>query len=320
MRRRNFIAGLGSVVAARPVLSRAQQGERVRRVGVLALATEADSLFLQNLIYEELQKLGWIEGRNLRLDYRFGAELDRIRAAAADLVRRAADVIFTPSEVTFGAVQQETTTIPLVFLLGDAAELVKNIARPEGNATGFAAASSSLGGKWLELLKEAVPNVARVTFLVPRALSPTTLSSFEAVARALRVQLVTIPASDAADIAYMRAAIESFAAEPNGGLILGRGLPLELQREFIRLAEQYRLPSISGPRSDRALMSYFSDILDLLRQSVTYVDRILRGAKVSDLPVQYATKFRLVVNLKTAKAIGVEISPKLLALADEVIQ
>jgi putative ABC transport system substrate-binding protein len=320
MRRRNFIAGLGSVVAARPVLSRAQQGERVRRVGVLALATEADSLFLQNLIYEELQKLGWIEGRNLRLDYRFGAELDRIRAAAADLVRRAADVIFTPSEVTFGAVQQETTTIPLVFLLGDAAELVKNIARPEGNATGFAAASSSLGGKWLELLKEAVPNVARVTFLVPRALSPTTLSSFEAAARALRVQLVTIPASDAADIADMRAAIESFAAEPNGGLILGRGLPLELQREFIRLAEQYRLPSISGPRSDRALMSYFSDILDLLRQSVTYVDRILRGAKVSDLPVQYATKFRLVVNLKTAKAIGVEISPKLLALADEVIQ
>jgi putative ABC transport system substrate-binding protein len=320
MRRRNFIAGLGSVVAARPVLSPAQQGERVRRAGVLALATEADSLFLQNLIYEELQKLGWIEGRNLRLDYRFGAELDRIRAAAADLVRQAPDVIFTPSEVTFGAVQQETPTIPLVFLLGDAAEVVKNIARPEGNATGFAAASSSLGGKWLELLKEAAPNVTRVTFLVPRGLSPTTLSSFEAAARAFRVQVVTIPASDTADIADIRAAIESFAAEPNGGLILGRGLPLELQREFIRLAEQYRLPSISGPRSDRALMSYFSDILDLLRQSVTYVDRILRGAKVSDLPVQYATKFRLVVNLKTAKAIGVEISPKLLALADEVIR
>ena len=317
MRRREFIAGLGSA-AGWPLAARAQQDGRVRRVGVLIVG--GPSSVLQKLINEELQKLGWIEGRNLRLDYRFGAELDRIRAAAADLVRQAPDVIFTPSEVTFGAVQQETPTIPLVFLLGDAAEAVKNIARPEGNATGFAAASSSLGGKWLELLKEAAPNVTRVTFLVPRGLSPTTLSSFEAAARAFRVQVVTIPASDTADIADIRAAIESFAAEPNGGLILGRGLPLELQREFPRLAEQYRLPSIAGPRSDRTLMSYSSDTGDLARQSITYVDRILRGAKVSDLPVQYPTRFRLIVNLKVAKTIGVEIPPTLRALADEVIE
>ena len=134
MLRRDFIAGLGSVVAARPVLSRAQQGERVRRVGVLALASEESALFLQNLIYEELQKLGWIEGHNLRLDYRFGAEPDRIRSGAADLVRLGPDVTFTPSGVTFAAVQQETRTIPIVFGAGDATELrrVKNIARPRG--------------------------------------------------------------------------------------------------------------------------------------------------------------------------------------------
>jgi putative ABC transport system substrate-binding protein len=258
--------------------ARAQQPALpVRRVGVLMRVD------LQKLIYEELQKLGWIEGRNLRLDYRFEAELDRMRAAAADLVRLAPDVIFTPSAVTFYAVQQETRTIPIVFLLGDAAGRVKNIARPEGNATGIAAAFNSLGGKWLELLKEAAPNVTRVTFLVPRGESfAQTVPSAEAAARALRVQLFTIPVNDVADI---RAAIESFAAEPNGGLILGRGLPLELQREFIRLAEQYRLPSISGTFSDRALgtdralMSYSSDTLDLLRQSIAYVDRILRGAK-----------------------------------------
>jgi putative ABC transport system substrate-binding protein len=215
-------------------------------------------------------------------------------------------------------VQQETRTIPIVFAAGDVADgRVKNIARPEGNATGFAGAFSSLGGKWLELLKEAAPNVTRVAFLRQRGGPDPYGPSVEAAARALRVQLFTIDASNVAD---MRAAIESFAAEPNGGLILNRGTLLGLLGEFPRLAEQYRLPSIAGPRSDRTLMSYSSDTLDLLRQSVTYVDRILRGAKVSDLPVQYPTRFRLIVNLKVAKTIGVEIPPTLLAIADEIIQ
>jgi putative ABC transport system substrate-binding protein len=168
----------------------------------------------------------------------------------------------------------------------------------------------------LKLLKEAAPNVTRVAFLVQGGRN-STVASVEAAARALRVQLFTISVSDVAD---MRAAIENFAAEPNGGLILGRGLPLELQREFPRSAEQYRLPSISGPPSDRALMSYSTNNAELLRKSITYVDRILRGAKVSDLPVQYPTRFRLVINLKTAKAIGVEIPTTLRALADEVIE
>jgi putative ABC transport system substrate-binding protein len=320
IRRREFIAALGGA-AAWPLAASAQQGERVRRVGALALGTEPDSLPLQKLIYEELRKLGWIEGRNLRLDYRFAVALDRIRAAAADLVRLAPDVIFTPSGVTFDAVQQETRTIPIVFMLGDPAAVgqVKDIAHPEGNATGFAAAFGSLGGKWLELLKEVAPNVTRVAFFVLRGGLSSTVVSVEAASRALRVQLFTIPVSDVADI---RAAIESFAAEPNGGLILGRGLPLELQREFPRLAEQYRLPSITGapPRSDRTLMSYSTDNDELLPKAVAYVDRILRGAKVSDLPVQYPTRFRLIVNLKVAKTIGVEIPPTLLAIADEVIE
>ena len=236
MRRRDFIEGLGSAVAAWPVLSRAQQGERVRRVGVLLRVV--GPLGLQKLIYEELQKLGWIEGRNLRLDYRFGVALDRIRAAAADLVRLGPDVIFTPSGVTFDAVQHETRTIPIVFGAGDVAGngRVKNIARPEGNATGFAAAFSSLGGKWLELLKEAAPNVTRVAFLRRRGGPDPYGPSVKAAARALRVELFTIDVSNVAD---MRAAIESFAAEPNGGLILNRGVGPELLREFPRSAEQF---------------------------------------------------------------------------------
>ena len=320
LRRREFITGLGGAVAW-PLAARAQQGERVRRVGVLSLGTEADQLALRKLIYEELQKLGWVEGRNLRLDYRFAVGLDRIHAAAADLVRLAPDVIFTPSGVTFDAVQHETSTIPIVFGAGDVAGngRVKNVARPEGNATGFAAGFSSLGGKWLELLKEAAPNLTRVAFLELQGGPDTYGPSVKAAARALRVELFTIDVSDVAD---MRAAIENFAAEPNGGLILNRGLPLELQREFPRLAEQYRLPSITGapPRSDRTLMSYSTDNAELYPKAVAYVDRILRGAKVSDLPVQYPTRFRLIVNLKVAKAIGVEIPTTLLAIADEIIE
>jgi putative ABC transport system substrate-binding protein len=238
-------------------------------------------------------------------------------ASELDAVKRCTPAIFTPSGVTFGAVQQETRTIPIVFLAGDVADgRVKNIAHPEGNATGFAAAFSSLGGKWLQLLKEAAPNVTRVARLVTRGASDPYGPSVEAAARALRLQLFTIPVSD---VAGMRAPIESFAAEPNGGLILNRGMYLMLG-EFIRLAEQYRLPSISGPRSDRTLMSYSSATAELARRAVSYVDRILRGAKPSDLPIEYPTKFDLIINLKVAKAIGITFPASLIALADEVIE
>ena len=265
LRRREVIAGIGGA-AAWSLAASAQQGGRIRRVGVLSL---------RKLIYEELQKLGWIEGRNLRLDSRRVApsDLNRLRTEAAELVRLAPDVVFAAGGVAFAAVQQETRKIPIVFLSGDVADagMVKNIARPEGNATGFAAGFSSLGGKWLELLKEAAPNVTRVAFFVLRGGGPG-VASVDVAARALLVQLFTIPVSD---VAEMRAAIESFAAEPNGGLILGRGLPLELQREFPRLAEQYRLPSITGapPRSDRTLMSYSTDNAELYPKAVAYSNR-----------------------------------------------
>ena len=218
MKRREFITLLGGAVAW-PLAAGAQQAEPVRRVGFLGFSEESRSSDMLKAVRDELQKLGWTEGRNLRLDVRFGGgDVARTRAYAAELVRLAPDVIFTPSGVAFAAVQQETRTIPIVFFAGDVADgRVKNIAHPEGNATGFAGAFSSLGGKWLELLKEAAPNVTRVAYLV----SPNNPygPSVEAAARALSVQLFTI---DVRDVAGMRAAIESFAAEPNGGLILQR--------------------------------------------------------------------------------------------------
>jgi putative ABC transport system substrate-binding protein len=334
MNRRKFIAGLGGA-AAWPLAARAQQGDRVRRVGVLWPQAEADpdrqsriaSLGLIPLLRQALKDLGWIEGRNLRLDFPFApaGDLNRIRAEASELVRLAPDVIFLAGGAALNAGQQETKTIPIVFLgTGDPAETaVKNIARPEGNITGFANAFGSLGGKWLQLLKEAAPNVTRVAFLGgPRGIT-VYLPSVEAAGRALGVQVVAIPVQEFSDATSVKAAIETFAAEPNGGVLPGPGVLSFLQRELIQLTERHRLPMIGGARSfaaNGALMSYDGDPYELVRGAASYVDRILRGAKVSDLPVQYPTKFRLVVNLKTAKAIGVEIPPTLLALADEVIQ
>jgi putative ABC transport system substrate-binding protein len=327
LRRREFIAGLGGVAAAWPLAARAQQGERMRRVGVLWPQAEADPDSQSRMIpslRQALKDLSWIEGRNLRLDFPFApaGDLNRIRSETSELVRLAPDVILLAGGAALNAAQQETKTIPIVFVgTGDPAETaVKNIARPEGNVTGFANAFGSLGGKWLQLLKEAAPNVTRVAFLAgPRGMT-IYLPSVEAAGRALGLQLFAIPVRDAAS---MKAAIETFAAEPNGGVLPGPGVILLLRRELIQLAERHRLPMIAGFRSfaaDGALMSYDSDPYELVRGAASYVDRILRGAKISDLPVQYPTKFRLVVNLKTAKAIGVEIPITLLALADEVIQ
>jgi putative tryptophan/tyrosine transport system substrate-binding protein len=319
MRRRDFIVGLGSA-AADPVLARAQQA--VRRVGVLAGATEPNDAPLPRtrVLRDELQKLNWVEGRNLRLDFRFGAgDLNRTRGGAADLVRLAPDVVVTVGSTALVAAQQETKTVPIVFLTGDAADsgAVKNSARPEGNATGFAT-FSSLGGKWLQLLKEAAPNVTRIGYT--GGPDGGYWPSIEEAARVLAVQLVTIPVSDAAG---MKEAIENFAAEPNGGLLVPRGLALATYRELMRLAEQYRLPAIIGNNlivAQGALMSYDSDYVEAMRGVASYVDRILRGAKVSELPVQYPTRFRLVVNLKTAKAIGLTIPETFLVFADEVIE
>jgi putative tryptophan/tyrosine transport system substrate-binding protein len=325
MKRRVFIAGLGSAMAW-PLATRAQQGERVRRVGLLTnaeleIVTRGQG---QKLFLDELQKLGWVEGRNLRLDVRFGAGDDtQTGVVAADLVKLAPDVIVTTTGVALRTVLQETKTVPIVFLgAGDPVQtgMFRNLAHPEGNATGFANAFESLGGKWLELLKEVAPNITRVLFLHPPGFVGSVLQSVETGGQSLGVHVVATAVSDAESV---KAAIEAFAAEPDGGLLPSSAISASAPFELIRMAEKYGLPAIYGLpyiATNGGLMSYSSDIDELTRGAVTYVDRLLRGAKVSDLPVQYPTKFRLVINLKTAKTLGLEVPTTLLARADEVIE
>jgi putative tryptophan/tyrosine transport system substrate-binding protein len=327
MRRRDFIGGVGGAVAW-PLSAWAQQGERVRRIGVLTYGTDTEPVttLTTKLLREELQKLGWIEGRNLRLDFRFGfGDATKTRVFAADLVQLAPDVIVASYGVALGAVLQQTKTIPIVFIgAGDPVEVgtVRNPAHPEGNATGFANAFGSLGGKWLELLKEAAPNVTRVLHLYPAAAfnpGSSFLRSVEAAAQSMQVQIVAIPVSDANGA---QAPLEAFAAEPNGGLLPSPGIFAIAPDELMRLAAQYRLPTVSGVAFAAAggLIGYGSDLTETIRGAATYVGRLLGGAKISDLPVQYPTKFRLVINLKTADALGLEVPPSILARADEVIE
>jgi putative tryptophan/tyrosine transport system substrate-binding protein len=326
MRRREFIAGLGGAAIC-PLTARAQKGERVRHVGVLTY--EAETLASRSafsIFRDALEQLGWIEGRNLRLDFRFGSG-DAIQTCvfAADLVQLAPDVIVTVYAAALRAVQQQTKTIAIVFIgAGDPVEngTVRNSAQPEGNITGFPNAFGSLGGKWMELLKEAAPNITRVAYMYPvDNLGTGYLPWVETAARSLGMQVVEIPVSDVTSI---KAAIGAFAADPNGGLLPSPGVFAIAPDQLIGLAAQYRLPAICGTASPFAkkggLMSYSPDPRQQVRGAAAYVDRLLRGAKVSDLPVQYPTKFSLAINLKTAKALGLEVPSTLLVRADEVIE
>jgi putative ABC transport system substrate-binding protein len=320
MRRREFITLL-SGAATWPLAAQAQQAERVRRVAVLALR---EIPFVRDVL-QELGELGWIEGRNLRLDVRFGGgDINRTRAYAAELIKLAPDAIFAISGTAVDTLRQETKTIPIVALSGDFNEIgvVKNVARPERNITGFGT-FGSLGSKWLELLKEAAPTITRVAYLIrkQRYDHDTSYGRYiVAAAQNLGVRIETIPVSNAGEI---RAAIERFAAEPNGGLLPDPGMNGIAPLELVRLAQQYRLPAIYGNPSfagDGGLMSYGSDSIELVRSVASYIDRVLRGAKVSDLPVQYPTRYRLVINLKAAKAIGLTMPEPLIGRADEVIE
>jgi putative tryptophan/tyrosine transport system substrate-binding protein len=326
MRRRAFIAGLGGAVAwpfTRPLAAEAQ-----RHVGVL---TQADNdPRMQSILgpfREGLANSGWVEGRNLWIDYRFsGGDPDRFAAYAEELVNLRPDVIFVfgPSS---RAVQQRTSVIPIVFVGGaDPASsgLVRNTARPEGNITGFANSYGSLGGRWLELFKEAVPRLTRVAdiFLDEPSNRSETRATIAAAAAQLGVTITRMPVRNEVEI---EPAVSAFAGEPDSGLLVtGPINTLPISEAIERLALHYRLPLMRGGGSDVGreglLMSHGPDILDLARRASSYVDRILRGAKPSELPVQYPTKFELVVNLKTAKAIGVTIPESFLARADEVIE
>jgi ABC-type uncharacterized transport system substrate-binding protein len=333
MQRREFITLLGGTAAAWPLAARAQQDGRVRRIAALlgeAPTERASASF--PAFREAIAKLGWIEGRNLRIDLRAGAsDPNQIRAAAAELVGLAPDAIVTSTVAATRAMQQQTQSIPIIFtgVGGDpvAARIVESIARPEGNTTGFTNLFNSISGKWMELLKEAAPRVARVALIFNPAFSIGALTGgdgyiahAEAAAPALGVQLIKMPVRNDLELAR---AIDAFGGEQNGGLLV---LPPPAVNVGLlnRLAAQHRLPGIYPDRvfvvRGEGLMSYASVAADRYRGAASYVDRILRGTKVNELPVQFPTKFELVVNLKTAKAIGLTIPEAFLLRADEVIE
>jgi putative tryptophan/tyrosine transport system substrate-binding protein len=329
MRRRKFIAGLVGSAAAWPVVASAQQRERVRRIGVLMGYDEKDQTakaYFSELI-RGLGELGWNDGRNLRMDVRWGAGVpDRMRIFAKELVDLQPDLIVVNSAGATKALQQQTQTIPIVFLLaGDPVgnDIVRNIAHPEANITGFTY-ESAIAGKWLELLRDAVPRLARVALIFNSELvgGEAYLPSIEAAAAQYAIATFRTPIRNATEI---ERAIEAFAAEPNGGLILVPPPLLIAYRTLInQLAVRHGLPSIYQDRhfaAEGGLMSYGTDLGDLFRRGgPSYVDRILRGAKPNELPVQFPTKFELVINLKVARAMGLEIPSALLLRADEVIE
>jgi putative tryptophan/tyrosine transport system substrate-binding protein len=328
MKRREFITLLGGAAAVWPLAARAQQTGGTRLMGWLIAGAENDQRrSLQGALREGLAKLGWVEGGNLRIDLRSGDDPNLLGAHATELVSRAPDVIVTNGGAATSALQQRTQTIPIVFTAGPdpvAAGLVQNIARPEGNITGFSTLERSVSSKWLELLKEAAPRLARVAVIFNAELAltaPSYIASIEAAAPAFGVQTIKAPFRNAIDIVR---AIDAFASEPNGGLLVLPPPPATAIRETIlQLAAQHRLPAIYSGQEDAAaggLLAYAPDRVDMSRRAASYVDRLLRGAKVAELPVQFPTKFELVINLKTAKALGLTIPPSVLAIADEVIE
>ena len=328
VRRRELIAVFGAA-AAWPLAARAQQPERMRRIGVLIPYAADDpegqariAAFLQGL-----QQLGWTEGRNVRIDYRWSAgDADRARRYAAELVALAPDVILASGASHVGPLLQATRTVPIVFpVIGDpvGAGFVDSLARPGGNATGFMSREYSLSGKWLELLKEIAPSVTRVAVLRDAAVSvgPVQFGVIQAVAPSLRVEVNPINLRDAGEI---ERAIAAFASSPNGGLILTGGATSLLHSDLIiTLAARHKLPAVYAYRHNvtgGGLIFYGANYYDQYRRAAGYVDRILKGEKPADLPVQAPTKYELVINLKTAKTLGLDIPPTLLARADEVIE
>jgi putative ABC transport system substrate-binding protein len=328
MNRRQFVGGLGSA-AAWPVVARGQQAERVRRIGVL-MSFAADDLEGQTRVrtfLQVLQRFGWTDGSTVRVDIRWcGPNADDIRKFAAELVNLAPDVILTSSSAVTSATLEATRTIPIVFtIVADpvGAGYVDNLARPGGNATGFTIYEYSMSGKWLELLKSIAPSLTRAIVLRDPAVAsgPGQFAAIQAVAQSLGVELRPVDVRDAGEI---ERAIAAFAQRANSGLIVTGSTGAAVHRELIiTLAARHRLPAIYNSRFWTAadgLMSYGPDFLDQFRRAAGYVDRILRGEKPSDLPVQAPTKFELVLNLKTAKALGLTVPDKLLATADEVIE
>ena len=330
MQRREFITFLGGAAVVWPRAARAQQADRVRRVGVLMSRAAGDpeeqarfAAFLQGL-----QKLGWTDGRNVRIDYRWAAaDADRSRTYAAELVALAPDVIVASGSTGVAGLLQTTRTVPIVFVnvidpVG--AGYVARLARPGGNATGFTAFEYSLSGKWLELLKEIAPNLTRIAILRDPALAAG-IGQFAAIQAmapsSLGVELSPIDVRDGGEI---ERDVATFARESNGGLIVTGSSSAAVHRELIvMLAARHRLPAVYPFRyfvTSGGLISYGPDPIDVFRRAAGYVDRILKGEKAADLPVQAPTTYELAINLKTAKALGLTLPPSLLERADQVIE
>jgi putative tryptophan/tyrosine transport system substrate-binding protein len=331
VKRREFITLLGGAAAAWPLAARAQQ-ERVRRIGVLMNGTATDTIPQSYVaaFVQELRQLGWTEGRNLRIDVRWNAgDAALARIYAAQLIGLTPDVILTASTTNLTVIRQATNTVSVVFVqVSDPIEqgFVASITKPGGNLTGFSMYEFSVGGKWVDLLKEIAPSLARVAVMFNPDTSPQSkffMRSIEAAAPSHGVQAIATPVRTTPEI---EAALQNFSREPNGGLILPTDTFTRLRSKLIaELSERHRLPSISaydGFTKDGGLI-YYGALVNLpaqFRQAASYVDRILRGEKPGDLPIQRAVKYTLFLNLKTAKTLGLTVPLPLTGLADEVIE
>ena len=329
MRRREFITLLGGAAAAWPLAVRAQQGERMRRIGVLMPIT-ADHPEGQTRIaafQQGLQQLGWTDRRNVRIEARWSrGNADDIRKYAAELATLSPDVILATGSNTMGPLLQATRAVPIVFVTVPdpvGAGFVDSLARPGGNATGFTAFEYGLSGKWVELLKEIAPGVTRAAVIRDPAITAGIgqFAAIQSVAPSIGVEVSPVNVRDAGEI---ERAITAFARSSNGGLIVtGSALAVVHRNLIVMLAARHKLPAVYWDRllvTAGGLISYGPDIIHQYRRAAAYVDRILKGEKPSDMPVQAPTKYELIINLKTAKALGLTVPPSLLARADEVIE
>jgi len=326
MRRREVIAGLAGAAVASPRSASAQQGERVRRIGVLMNVASDDPEAQARIaaFRQELQQLGWTDGRDLRIDYRWAGDASRFHGYAEELLALAPDVILASATPSVQALRQVSRTVPIVFAnVGDpvAMGFVDSLARPGGNTTGFTPYEFGFAAKWLELLKEIAPRVRRVAVLRDLTIGPAHFTAIQAVAPSFGVELSTVGVQDVGEI---ERTVATFARSSNAGLIVTPSTSALIHRDLITLlAARHRLPAVYGFRyfvTAGGLISYAPSTIDMYRRAAGYVDRILKGQKPADLPVQAPTKYELVVNLKTARALDLTIPPSLLARADEVIE
>jgi len=329
MRRRDFIKVVAGSTAAWPLAVHAQQGDRMRRVGVLqgTTAEDPESKARRAAFEQTFQQLGWTQGRNIRIDYRFaGGDAATIRKQAEELVALAPDVIVSTGSFSTGALLRATRTVPVVFAIVPdpvGSGFVDSLSQPGGNATGFMQFEYGLSGKWLELLKETAPSLTRAIVLWDPAITAGIgqFAIIQSVATSIGVDIKPVNLRDAGEI---ERAIMAFARTPNGGLVATASALAVVRRDLvIALAAQHKLPAVYFERffvTAGGLISYGANFIDQYRRAAGYVDRILKGEKPADLPVQTPTKYELVINLKTAKALGLTVPPSVLARADELIE